>query len=154
MWKEEEEEGCDGSLWCGCCGSNIDDALQRILSGGNPLLLLLLLLSPATTTTATITGSSGRRTVWRPSRVGPTAAAALVVRPVELLADGAAVARLLAAAADAELPGLALDAHAGRVVALVVDDAAFCKQWKWKEGKWADFKTVKLIICFITFTVN
>ena len=93
---------------------------------------MLLLLSPATTTTttttATITGSSGRRTVWRPSRVGPTAAAALVVRPVELLADGAAVARLLAAAADAELPGLALDAHAGRVVALVVDDAAFCKQ--------------------------
>ena len=65
--------------------------------------------------------------------MGPTAAAALVVRPVELLADGAAVARLLAAAADAELPRLALDAHAGRVVALVVDDAAFCKQWKWKK---------------------
>lgn len=46
-----------------------------------------------------------------------------MVGPVELLADGAAVARLLTPSADAELPRLALDAHAGWVVALVVDDA-------------------------------
>lgn len=58
----------------------------------------------------------------------PRAAVALVQGPVALLAEEAAVAGSLAAATDAELPGLPLQAAAGRVVALVVAAALLCKQ--------------------------
>lgn len=48
------------------------------------------------------------------------AAVALVQRPVALLAEEATVAGCLAAATDAELAGLPLQAAARRIVALVV----------------------------------